>query len=63
MQIASFGIEYVAEDWEDGLVCVDCGHVFREGERYAERLYAFAGEGPVVEVVCVGCATAAIQTP
>ena len=46
-------------EWPHGLMCADCPHVFREGERYAKRLYAFADGIPVVWVLCEPCATAA----
>jgi hypothetical protein len=55
---AVLGTTYFDHDWEHGLACMDCLHVFREGDQYAERLYAFADDAPMVEVVCVACATA-----
>lgn len=54
----TLGNVYSDLDWEHGLACMDCSHVFSEGDRYMERLYAFAEDAPVVEVVCVPCATA-----
>jgi hypothetical protein len=58
MEAAQLGTTYSDHDWEHGLSCVDCLRVFREGDRYSERLYAFAEATPLVEVVCVECATA-----
>ncbi len=51
------GEEYRAEDWPHGLSCGQCPHVFSEPERYSERLYAFIDDAPLVEIVCLGCAT------
>jgi len=51
------GEEYVEEDWPHGLSCSQCPHVFSEPERYSERLYAFVGDAPLVEVLCLSCAT------
>jgi hypothetical protein len=34
----------------------DCGRELEIGMPYAERLLSFAGDAPVVEVVCVYCA-------
>jgi hypothetical protein len=44
------------EDWPHGLSCGQCRHLFREGERYSERLYAFVGDAPLAEIVCLDCA-------
>jgi len=49
---------YFEEEWEHGLMCAECPHVFREGEPYSERLYAFTEDVPIVQVVCLGCALA-----
>ena len=51
------GIEYREEEWEHGLACLDCLRVLREGDRYSERLFALAEGAPVVELVCLKCAT------
>lgn len=53
------GIVYRQDDWPHGLSCMDCPHVFDEGDRYTERLYAFVEDVPMVEIVCLRCATAA----
>lgn len=50
------GEVYCDEEWPHGLSCGHCPHVFREGEPYSERLYAF-DELPLVVILCVGCAT------
>lgn len=52
------GVVYEARDWPHGLMCAVCPRVFREGDRYSERLYAFAGNAPIVEILCLSCATA-----
>jgi hypothetical protein len=57
------GIPYVEDEWPHGLMCEDCPHVFREGDRYSERLYAFAVDAPIVEIVCLPCATAGEPEP
>jgi hypothetical protein len=49
---------YRETEWPHGLMCADCPHVFREGERYAKHLYAFAERVPVLRVLCEQCATA-----
>ncbi len=51
------GEPYVAEHWPHGLSCSQCHHIFREPERFSERLYAFSGDRPLVEIICVECAT------
>jgi hypothetical protein len=56
-------MRYADADWEHGLSCVDCRRVLREGDRYSERLTAFAEAAPMVELVCVDCATASAPRP
>jgi RNase P subunit RPR2 len=51
------GIDYREKEWEHGLACIDCLRVLREGDRYSERLRALAEGAPVVELVCLECAT------
>jgi hypothetical protein len=51
------GEVYVEEDWPHGLSCGQCFHVFHEPERYSERLYAFSGDAPLGQIVCLECAT------
>lgn len=51
------GEVYMEDDWPHGLSCSQCLHVFSEPERYSERLYAFLGDQPLVEVLCLPCAT------
>jgi hypothetical protein len=58
MSVADFGLVYVEADWPYGLMCAQCPHVFREGERYTTDLYAFSDGIPMVRVLCVWCATA-----
>ena len=50
---------YRATEWPHGLMCADCPHQFREGERYTKHLYAFAERVPVLRLLCDRCATAA----
>jgi RNase P subunit RPR2 len=52
------GIPYDPDDWDHGLSCIECQAVFREGDRYTERLTGFAEDTPVVEIVCLDCGTA-----
>jgi hypothetical protein len=52
------GTAYRDEDWPFGLVCTECGHVLREGERFSERLDAFSEDIPMTRAVCLGCALA-----
>lgn len=51
------GEVYMEDDWPHGLSCSQCPHVFSAPERYSERLYAFLGDQPLVEVLCIPCAT------
>jgi hypothetical protein len=51
------GEVYMEDDWPHGLSCSQCPHVFSEPERYSERLYAFLGDQPLAEVLCLPCAT------
>jgi hypothetical protein len=50
---------YHAEDWDNGLRCVDCMAEFVEGQPIASRLISmtYVGAEPayVVEIVCVPC--------
>lgn len=48
---------YRGRDWEHGLMCAKCPHVFREGERFSTLLYAFSEDVPMALVTCLGCAT------
>ena len=57
------GIEYREDEWKHGLACLDCLRVLREGDRYSERLTAFAEGTPMVELVCLECATASARLP
>jgi hypothetical protein len=52
------GEVYTDDHWPHGLSCGQCRHVFGEPERYSERLSAFLGDQPMLEIVCVPCATA-----
>lgn len=56
--VEEIGVAYDPREWPHGLACIDCHHVLRVGDRYVERLYAFTGDAPIVEIVCSGCATA-----
>ena len=60
---AELGVEVIDTEWEHGLACMDCLRVLREGDRYCERLHAFAEEAPMVELVCLDCATARERWP
>lgn len=46
-----------AAEWSHGLMCSECPHVFREGERFTTLLYAFSDDVPMALVVCLDCAT------
>jgi hypothetical protein len=54
---------YASADWEHGLACLACRRVLREGDRYSERLTAFAEDMPMVELICLECATATAPLP
>jgi len=51
---------YTDAKFPHGLRCIDCDHLFEEGERYSDRLIwmaEFRGEpASVCEVICVPCA-------
>jgi len=51
------GEPYTDDHWPHGLSCGQCRHVFTEPERFSGRVYAFAGDCPLVEIVCIPCAT------
>jgi hypothetical protein len=55
--VVDFGLQYVATDWPHGLMCAECPHVFREGERFTTSLYAFSDDVPMCLVLCLRCAT------
>jgi hypothetical protein len=57
------GEVYVEQHWPHGLACGQCLHVFNEPERYSERLYAFSGDQPLVEIVCLDCAMTTEEPP
>lgn len=42
-------------DYPNGIRCIECHTVFRDGDAYCERLEGMAGEVPVVEIVCERC--------
>ena len=50
---------YTDEGFPHGLRCIDCDHLFSDGERYARRLLSmteFMDEPAfITEVVCVPC--------
>lgn len=52
----TMGTEYTDIRWPHGLRCCECNHLFREGDRFSERLDSFVGDSPVVLIVCVRCA-------
>jgi hypothetical protein len=54
---------YASDDWEHGLACLACRRVLREGDRYSERLTAFAEDAPLVELICLDCVTASAPLP
>ncbi|MDX6593189.1 MAG: hypothetical protein QOJ13_2385 [Gaiellales bacterium] len=58
MNAAEFGIAYRDEEWPHGLMCVACPHVFQRDESYCTRLYGFMDDSPLLEAVCLSCATA-----
>lgn len=58
MSVADLGLSYHGEEWPFGLMCAVCPHTFREGERFTMGLYAFSEDVPMVQVLCLACATA-----
>jgi hypothetical protein len=51
-------------DWAHGLQCPECGHAFREGERFSTLLDSFSEDGdPMCRVVCVACALSSAAHP
>ena len=57
MDTAELGLAYQNEEWPHGLMCAECPHVFREGERFTTLLYAFSDDVPMALVLCLDCAT------
>jgi hypothetical protein len=59
-------LTYTDEAFPHGLKCIDCDHLFIDGERYSRRLVGmaeFAGEpANVCELVCVPCALSGAVT-
>jgi hypothetical protein len=55
--LAELGLLYRESGWPHGLMCAECPHIFREGERYTTDLYAFSEDVAMVRVLCVPCAT------
>lgn len=55
--LSELGFAYRESEWAHGLMCAECPHVFREGERFTTSLYAFSDDVPMVLVVCLDCAT------
>ena len=51
------GLPFRASEWPHGLMCAECPHVFREGERFTAPLYAFSDDVPMGLVVCLACAS------
>lgn len=47
---------YDPAEFEHGLLCGDCSHEFQPGEPYTERPEGFAGDTPMVILVCLRCA-------
>ena len=54
--LEELGVPYCESEWEHGLMCAECPHVFREGARFTALLYAFSDDVPMA-LVCVPCAT------
>ena len=57
VEAAEVGLPYRPAEWTHGLMCAECPHVFREGERFTTLLYAFSDDVPMTLVVCLDCAT------
>jgi hypothetical protein len=57
MSAPELGVPFRDAEWPHGLRCTACSGLFHEGESYTTRLYAFVGDSPLLEVVCVPCAT------
>jgi len=41
---------------DEDMLCLECDRPIMTGTPYAERLDGFAGDTPVVEIICVYCA-------
>lgn len=51
------GLIYRDDDWPHGLRCGQCRREFREPDRFSERLDGFAEDVPLLQLVCLSCAT------
>jgi hypothetical protein len=63
MSVTEFGLLYQEVEWPHGLMCAECPRMFREGERYTMDLYAFSGDVPIVQIVCLECAAWRSESP
>lgn len=57
----ALGINFIASDWPEGLVCPGCRHVFADGDRFTEVLDGFIGDVPACQVMCLACALPALD--
>jgi hypothetical protein len=57
-------LRYQSAEWPHGLRCIECDHLFSEGQPYSERLDSIADPVPgltgpdpvpITEIVCVPC--------
>ena len=44
--MSELGLVYRDAEWQHGLMCAECPHVFQEGERFTSLLYAFSEDVP-----------------
>lgn len=61
-RVEDLGLPYLDEEWEHGLKCPRCRHVFREGDRFTTVLYAFSDDVPMALVVCLDCGAGGAAT-
>lgn len=47
---------YRDEDFEHGLMCPGCDHVFIDGEQFSSVLHAFQDDMPICTLMCCWCA-------
>jgi hypothetical protein len=53
---------YDAETFPPGCICSDCRSPFEDGDRYSQRLLSASDGVTLVEVVCLRCALAPLDS-
>lgn len=53
---------YDADTFPPGCICTDCRSPFQDGERYSQRLASVADGVTFVEIVCLRCALAPLES-